>query len=302
MTAQAHLHPPTNGIRSVHLQSDLRQIADLLELCFEDMDSAGRAAVRDMRMLASTGPLLWVLQGMDRMIRGLMQGFVWVDQGQIVGNVSIYPSGFAQTWVVANVAVHPAYRRRGIAATLCEAPWSASSTGKARAPSCRWMQKTAALSYSTNAWALRWSAALPAGAGRPGKPPAPSSTCRSSPIAVPGKVRRPWPGPALAPQCPGRAGLAAPHAKAPVPSPTCCNRWAPCCALAATNNGRCAARTRFCRWMRSSSRKPPFGASAMASGFAHSPGAPGRARGPIAQLLCAPRGAALSRGALRAPQ
>lgn len=108
-------------LRPVSLRHDLAAIADLLELCFTDMDSSGRAAVREMRMLAHSGPMLWLLQNMDRMLKGLGQGFVWQQGGQLVGNVSIYPAGYSQTWAVVNVAVHPDFRRRGIAYALCEA-------------------------------------------------------------------------------------------------------------------------------------------------------------------------------------
>jgi hypothetical protein len=46
-----------------------------------------------------------------------MRGFVWIDPGteRLVGNVSIYPAGYDNFWVIANVAVHPDFRRRGIA-------------------------------------------------------------------------------------------------------------------------------------------------------------------------------------------
>lgn len=114
------MEPPLTNLRQVNLRRDLAQIADLLEICFTDMDSSGKSAIREMRMLAHSGPLLWALQSMDRMVQGLMQGYIWEEDGQLVGNVSIYPAGHEQTWVIANVAVHPAYRRRGIAEALCE--------------------------------------------------------------------------------------------------------------------------------------------------------------------------------------
>ena len=114
--------PQKNGLRSVSIRYDLSPIADLIELCFADqMDGSGRAAVREMRALSHFGPFLWLLKGLDLMLRGLMQGFVWVEDGSVVGNVSIYPTGYARTWVIANVAVHPDYRNQRIAFQLCEA-------------------------------------------------------------------------------------------------------------------------------------------------------------------------------------
>jgi ribosomal protein S18 acetylase RimI-like enzyme len=106
------------GLRPVRLRTDLGAIADLVELCFkDDLDASGRAALREMRTLSRTGPLLWLLAGLSRMIKGLASGFVWVEN-----NVSIYRADVTQpTWVIANVAVHPDYRRRGIARELMAA-------------------------------------------------------------------------------------------------------------------------------------------------------------------------------------
>lgn len=110
-----------HGIRPVNIRHDLDAIADLIELCFADrMDSTGRAAVNDIRALARLGIGLWFLQSLDRMLKGLMQGFVWEADGAIVGNVSIYPAGYDHTWVIANVAVHPDFRGQHIANKLCQ--------------------------------------------------------------------------------------------------------------------------------------------------------------------------------------
>src|SRR5258708_22084421 len=53
---------------------------------------------------------------------GLEQGFVWVEAGKIIGNVSVSPANYPRSegvgYVVANVAVHPDYRRQGIAQSL----------------------------------------------------------------------------------------------------------------------------------------------------------------------------------------
>jgi len=110
-----------NGLRPVNIQHDLRDIADLIELCFSDrMDSSGRAAIAEMRAMAKLGIGLRVIQMMDRMLKGIMQGYVWEAEGQIVGNVSLYPAGYNRTWVIANVAVHPNYRGQGISKVLCQ--------------------------------------------------------------------------------------------------------------------------------------------------------------------------------------
>jgi len=49
-------------------------------------------------------------------------GFVWVEGGRVVGSVSTQRSApRSNTWLAANVAVHPDYRRRGIAVALMQA-------------------------------------------------------------------------------------------------------------------------------------------------------------------------------------
>jgi len=116
----------TTGIRPVNLRTDLASIADLVELCFgPTMTEAGRAAVREMRMVSQSGWLTLALYGADRVLGGLEQGFVWIEEGRIVGNVSVSPANYPRSegvgYLVANVAVHPDYRRQGIAQSLVRA-------------------------------------------------------------------------------------------------------------------------------------------------------------------------------------
>jgi N-acetylglutamate synthase-like GNAT family acetyltransferase len=48
-------------------------------------------------------------------------GFVWVEDGRVVGNVTLQRSDpYGQRWQIANVAVYPANRGRGIARALME--------------------------------------------------------------------------------------------------------------------------------------------------------------------------------------
>jgi predicted N-acetyltransferase YhbS len=86
------------------------------------MDTSGRAAVREMRTLSQMRPVMHTLLGVSELVQGINLGFVWIEGGRLVGNVSIYPanipSSFGKTWIIANVAVHPDYRGRGIAREL----------------------------------------------------------------------------------------------------------------------------------------------------------------------------------------
>ncbi len=115
-----------DGVRPVNLRTDLRPLADLIELVFADsMDSSGRSAIREMRYLSSLGYGLKLIARLNELALGISLGFVYVSDGKLVGNVSVYPAsypaGFGETWILANVGVHPDYQRRGMAQELMRA-------------------------------------------------------------------------------------------------------------------------------------------------------------------------------------
>ena len=124
-----HLAPtaPTHdGLRPVNLRRDLRQLADLIELVFADsMDSSGRSAIREMRALSHIGYGLNLIARLNDMALGISLGFVYQRDGALVGNVSLYPAAYPKdmgdVWILANVAVHPNFQRRGIAGELVDA-------------------------------------------------------------------------------------------------------------------------------------------------------------------------------------
>lgn len=113
---------PTVGLRRINIRKDLGRIADLLEVAFgNNMDANGRAMLRELRSWSRSGPLLWMASSIDKALQGFGSGYVWIDAEteDLVGNVSIYPTTQdTVTWVIANVAVHPNYQRRGIARKL----------------------------------------------------------------------------------------------------------------------------------------------------------------------------------------
>ena len=108
-----------DGPRPVNLRTDLGSLADLIEIAFaSSMDSNGRAAVREMRTMSNM-PGIGFLGGLNSLMQGMGTGYVWIADGKLVGNVSVYPAdgpGYdGRDWVIVNVAVHPDYQRRGIA-------------------------------------------------------------------------------------------------------------------------------------------------------------------------------------------
>lgn len=112
-------------MQQTRLPRDLNQIADLVEMCFGSrLDTSGRAAIREMKAMARLGPLLWALLPLEWAGMGLGRGYVWRVDNRVVGNVSLYRGGrhpaLGMGWLIANVAVHPDYRRRGIARQLMD--------------------------------------------------------------------------------------------------------------------------------------------------------------------------------------
>ena len=107
-------------LRRINVRHDLIEIAKLIELCFGDvLDESGRAAIREMRIMSRAGPFLWLMSLFPIGNPSWQYGFVYVSSGLIVGNIGAQPiNSTMNTWLIANVAVHPDYRRQGIARQL----------------------------------------------------------------------------------------------------------------------------------------------------------------------------------------
>jgi ribosomal protein S18 acetylase RimI-like enzyme len=124
MTAASLLNPAAqNGLQPVDVGRHLGGIADLIELCFgAELDAGSRGLLREMQFLSHTGPALRALQWAMLGQQPWNLGFVWVEGGRVVGSVSTQPvAAGSKTWIVANVAVHPDFRRHGIALALMRA-------------------------------------------------------------------------------------------------------------------------------------------------------------------------------------
>lgn len=108
------------NLRPVNPRSDMAQVADLIGLAFRgELDAGGLQMIREMRAFGRAGWFGYQLSRLMLPPAARPHGFVWQEQGRIVGNASLLPvEGHPQRWVLANVAVHPDYRRRGIARKL----------------------------------------------------------------------------------------------------------------------------------------------------------------------------------------
>ena len=114
---------PHSHIRRFDLTRDLDPVADLIELCFPiHLDPDGKTYINEMRKTAWEMRLMGRLGGFSNQYPGKSSGFVWEENGHIIGNLSLIPhmKGGRRVVVIANVAVHPNHRRRGIAHELTQ--------------------------------------------------------------------------------------------------------------------------------------------------------------------------------------
>lgn len=110
-------------LRPLNILHDLPQVADLIELCFETtMDDEGHSYVQQMRKASTDKAFLsWANRVMESTSMPLA-GYVWEENGRIIGNTSLVfqANGGRKLAMIANVATHPSYRRRGIGRALTE--------------------------------------------------------------------------------------------------------------------------------------------------------------------------------------
>jgi ribosomal protein S18 acetylase RimI-like enzyme len=122
ITVKAHL-PETGPIRPLSILRDLPQVADLIELCFAlTIDDEGQSYLQQMRRASHNNEFLhWAEKVADSTSLPL-SGFVWEENGRIVGNASLVYQSFKgrKIAMIANVATHPDYRRRGIGRAVTE--------------------------------------------------------------------------------------------------------------------------------------------------------------------------------------
>lgn len=109
-----------SGIRPFDIGRDLRPVAELIADAFaHELDPRGNAALREMRIMSHIGALLKLLNRSTGEFDDIFGGFVWVEAGTVVGNVTVQKAESSGVrWQIANVAVAPAYRGRGISRQL----------------------------------------------------------------------------------------------------------------------------------------------------------------------------------------
>ncbi len=115
--------PAPGPLRPLNILHDLPQVADLIELCFAStIDDEGQSYLEQMRRASRDNDFLrWAGRVVDTTSMPL-SGFVWEENGRIVGNASLVYQNYGSRKIamIANVATHPDYRRRGIGKALTE--------------------------------------------------------------------------------------------------------------------------------------------------------------------------------------
>ena len=115
---------PFTGPRPINPGKDVSQVVNLLELVFgHRLDGGGQRLENGGQRLFGnetglTQPaFLWRL---NPLANKMTLGYVWEENGRIVGNATLLTTRIPGRYLVVNVAVHPDYRRRGIAHDLME--------------------------------------------------------------------------------------------------------------------------------------------------------------------------------------
>lgn len=113
----------SSAIRRIDARRDLLSVAELIEICFSNqMDHDGIEYIRQIRRAAQNQSGLRWTQGSHESLSIPLDGYVWIEKGRIVGNLTLIPflTGGKWRYLIANVAVHPDYRGRGIGKKLTE--------------------------------------------------------------------------------------------------------------------------------------------------------------------------------------
>jgi predicted N-acetyltransferase YhbS len=117
---KANDHP---HLRPLNVLRDLSAVADLIEVCFSPtMDNDGQRYLSDMRRASRDDSFLRWASRMTETASLPLMGYVWEQDGRIIGNASLIPfrSKGKRVYLIANVATHPTYRRQGIGRALTE--------------------------------------------------------------------------------------------------------------------------------------------------------------------------------------
>ena len=122
VTAMLRRNRTRVGVRPFDPFRDAKSVTELIAVAFRGrLGPDGELALAEMRRAARWGPLLWWLYWPGGRDGGVLPGFVWVEQGRVLGNVSLRRARGWGGFFIGNVAVHSDWQRRGIGRALMEA-------------------------------------------------------------------------------------------------------------------------------------------------------------------------------------
>lgn len=108
-------------IRPLDYARDLDALGELLDLAFQEEIIGSSAQMRqEFRLYARLMYFFhWIY--LIPMLRDSFRGFVWLEDGKLVGNVTLSTVNYdRRRWLISNVATHPSYRRHSIATQLMQ--------------------------------------------------------------------------------------------------------------------------------------------------------------------------------------
>jgi GNAT superfamily N-acetyltransferase len=117
------------SLRPIELPQDLILLMDLILDSFKYPENPEWSVqtdekeqlVRGIKNLRTIWPLIRLIQLLSPQARDILLGYVWEGDDCLAGATIVQRSGSTDTWVVGTVAVHPGYRRQGIARQLVQA-------------------------------------------------------------------------------------------------------------------------------------------------------------------------------------
>jgi GNAT superfamily N-acetyltransferase len=113
-------------LRELKLPEDFIPVGDMLTETFQYPENENWSVQTDeqeqiqesVKNYSRIWPLVRLIQLFSPPVRDLMRGYVWEEEGLLVGITTVQRRGSTDVWIVGTVGVLPPYRRRGIARRL----------------------------------------------------------------------------------------------------------------------------------------------------------------------------------------